>query len=184
MEGLLSKCSTASLENIIIGTGDIASVLHEVKPKGLTFLASGVSNSGVIPESEYERERRLIVSMEKENHVVYFSSLSILFSDSRYLRHKREMEHIVKNHFNRWTIVRIGNITWGKNPNTIINTFKRKISDGDPFPIKDEYRHLLNKDEFIYWMNLIEEDRCSFMSITGRFIKVEQIVEEIKRWKL
>jgi len=165
--------------NKIIGSGDIATMLSCVKSNGLTFFASGVSNSKEIRESEYKREEDLLLDQNKTEHIVYFSSLCVLNSGTRYSVHKQRMEELVKQHFGRYTIVRIGNITWGNNPHTIINYFKKQISAGEtPTVIKDEYRHLINEDEFLYWMNLIPE-RSIEMNLTGRMIKVRKIIEEL-----
>ena len=104
----------------IIGDGDIAGVLKEVDREDLLFFASGVSNSQETRESEYERELELLLKQDKNKHIVYFSSLVALYADSRYAFHKREMEETIKLHFPLYTIIRLGNIDWGINPNTII----------------------------------------------------------------
>jgi len=43
----------------------------------------------------------------------------------------------------------------------------------------DEYRHLLTRDEFLYWMNLIPDRNCE-LNITGERLKVKEIVERLK----
>ena len=163
---------------MIIGDGDIATVLNTINRGDLIFFASGVSNSQETRESEYEKEKDLLLSQDSDGHIVYFSSLAVLFADSLYLRHKRRMEQLVKDTFKTYTIVRLGNITWGTNPNTIINFLTEKIKNGKPFEIQDVYRHLVDKDEFLFWMKAIPEWSCE-MNITGRMVKVSQIVKEI-----
>lgn len=167
------------MNNAIIGDGDIASVLHRVTPKGLTFFASGVSNSQELRESEYDREKKLLLSQPKDGHIVYFSSLCVYTATSRYAGHKREMELLVKHYFPRNTVVRLGNITWGDNPNTVINHFRRKITLNLPIEILEGYRYLITEDELIYWMNLIP-DWNTELNITGRMIKINDIVGELK----
>jgi len=160
---------------MIIGHGDIASVLKDREDR--LYFASGVSNSQEERESEYDREVLLLLEQDPMRHIVYFSSLSIFYSDSRYALHKRYMEHLVKKNFARWTIIRLGNITWGVNPHTIINAFKEQIKRGEIPVVRDVYRYVLEKDEFLHWVSMIPSWSCE-LSITGRMMKVKQILEE------
>lgn len=105
-------------------------------------------------------------------HIVYFSTLSLYYNDSPYTRHKRLMEVLVKEHFPVHTIVRLGNIDWGTNPNTLIN-YLRAHPDAE---IRDEYRYVINKDEFLYWVNLIPDWPCE-MNLVGERMKVREIKE-------
>lgn len=93
---------------MIIGNGDLASVLPN-RPD-LWFFVSGVSNSQEHRESEYQREVDLLLEQPKNAHIVYFSSLGVLDGNSRYYRHKRDMELTIKSNFPLYTIIRIGNI--------------------------------------------------------------------------
>lgn len=146
---------------MIIGTGDIASVLTD-RPD-ITFFASGVSNSACTDVGEYERERALLLQQDKTKHIVYFSSLSIYYSDSIYTSHKVLMESLIRAYFPRHTIVRLGNIDWGKNPNTLINYLKAHPEA----EIQNVYRHIVSLDEFKYWMNLIQPGVRNEMNIPG-----------------
>lgn len=158
----------------MIGDGDIARVLQD--REGWTWFASGVSNSLETRESEFRRERDLLLSQDESKHLVYFSSLSIFYKDSPYTRHKRKMEQLVKM-FPKYTIVRIGNITWGTNPHTIINHFKLKKARGEKLDIQDTYRYVVDKDEFLYWLNMIPDWSCEF-NITGKKMSIKEIVEQ------
>ena len=158
----------------IIGNGDIASVLED--REGFVFFASGVSNSRETDEEQYKKEKRLLMSQDTTKHLVYFSSLGVFERDTRYFKHKKVMENIVKNYFDNYTIVRLGNITWGKNPNTIINFMKNQVKKGEPLEIRDEYKYIVDKDEFLYWIKLIPEWSCE-MNIPGRRLKVKEVVE-------
>lgn len=163
---------------MIEGHGDIASVLVD-RPDRLYF-ASGVSNSQETRESEYNREAKLLLTQDSDKRLVYFGSLSIFYSDSRYARHKREMEERVKKIFPRYTIVRLGNIDWGTNPNTIINNLKARYQRGEELQLQDAYRYVVSKDEFLHWMNLIPDWNCE-MNITGTRLKVQEIVDKYVR---
>ena len=159
----------------IIGHGDIASVLTDREDR--IYFASGVSNSQETRESEYAREKTLLLQQEKIRHLVYFSSLSIFYSDTRYAQHKLEMETLVKAHFPRYAIIRLGNITWGTNPHTIINSFRAQIRKGKPLVIRDAYRYVVDKNEFLYWVSMIPPWPCE-ISITGQRLSIEQIVKK------
>jgi len=161
---------------MIIGEGDVASAI--IDREDLLFFASGVSNSQETRESEYQREKDLLLTQDRKQHLVYFGSLSIFYADTRYARHKRGMEELVKENFGRYTIVRLGTITWGNNPHTLINYFRARKKAGEPIEVKDVYRYVINKEEFRYWLGLIPDFNCE-MNITGRRMKVREIVEEL-----
>lgn len=160
---------------MIIGNGDIASVIKDRDDR--IYFASGVSNSQEIRETEYRREKDLLITQNWEKHLVYFSSLCVFYSTSRYAWHKRQMEDVVKNLFKPYTIIRMGNITWGTNPHTLINAIKNKIKNREQFEIQDVYRYIVDKDEFLYWMDMIPEWNCE-MNIVGRRMKLRDIVKE------
>jgi len=157
---------------MIIGNGDLATVLKEVQRSDLWFFASGVSNSQEERKEEYEREKELLKSQPYDCHLVYFSSLGVFFSDTRYINHKREMESIVKTKFAHYTIVRLGNITWGTNPHTFINAYRIK-----PYVVKDEYRYIIDKDEFLDWIKAIPNWSCE-MNVQGRRMKIIDALKE------
>lgn len=156
---------------MIIGNGDLSSVLLDRDNR--LFFVSGVSNSQETRESEYEREKNLLYDQPLGAHLVYFSSLAVFASNTRYADHKREMEFLVREMFPTHTIVRIGNIDWGNNSHTLIN-YLRAHPDAE---IRDEWRYVVNKEEFLYWINLIPDWSCE-MNIIGRRLKVQEIYDE------
>lgn len=160
---------------MIIGYGDISSVLKDREDR--IYFASGVSNSSEVRESEYYREAELLLGQDKSKYLVYFGSLSIFYSDCRYARHKRMMENLVRKNFEHYTIIRMGNITWGENPNTLINFIRNKIRNREPFEIQDVYRYVADKEEFLHWIDLIPDFSCE-LNIVGRRMKVKDIVKE------
>ena len=155
---------------MIVGRGDIASVLP--KKSDLLFFSSGVSNSGETRESEYKRERDLLLEQHTGSHIVYFSTLSIFYSDTRYTQHKLDMEAMIKENFPKYCIVRLGNISWGTNPNTLIN-YLRAYPNAE---IRDEYRYIVGKDEFLHWVGLIPHFSCE-INVPGDRLKVKEIVD-------
>lgn len=158
---------------MIIGNGDIASVLPD--RDDLLFFASGVSNSQETREEEFERELELLSKQDRKEHVVYFSSLSVFYANTPYTQHKLNVESAIKRAFRESTIIRIGNITWGTNPHTLINFIRNKITNKEQFEIKDVYRYIIDKDEFLHWINLIPSWSCE-MNLTGQRMKVADIV--------
>jgi hypothetical protein len=164
---------------MVVGHGDIASVLTD--KEGFTFFAKGVSNSLTINPADFMREKRqfdLASNMHPNNRFVYFSTLSIYDTVTPYTLHKREMEGLVKS-LDKYCIIRIGNITWGKNPHTIINTFKRQIANNEPSRIEDRYKYLVSKTEFLYWIDLIPNFNTE-MSITGEKVSIQEIYQRCK----
>jgi dTDP-4-dehydrorhamnose reductase len=171
---------------LIVGKGDIASVLTDREDR--IYFASGVSNSGEEDESAYKRERELLYSFRElceyeRKKLIYFSSLCVFYSSSRYAMHKRYMEVRVKEYFPDFAIMRIGNITWGNNPHTLINFIKGKIAEGKDVVARDVCRYLVGKEEFLHWINLIPKWNCE-INITGKMITVHEIIEEIKAGRL
>jgi len=160
---------------MIIGHGDIAKAIKN--KKGLLFFASGVSNSKETRESEYQREIDLLLKQDVNSHIIYFSSLCVFYSKTRYAQHKNLMETLIKDTFKQYTIFRLGNITWGDNPHTIINFFRNQKKNNKPIEIRDEYRYIITKQEFQHWINLIPNWSCE-MNITGRMLSIKKIIKE------
>ncbi len=156
---------------MIVGNGDIASVLKN-HPDRLYF-ASGVSNSRETRESEYEREKKLLLKQNRKARLVYFSSLAIFYGKGRYVQHKKEMESLIKQEFPRHAILRLGNITWGTNPRTLINYLRAHPKA----QIRDEFRFIIDKDEFLFWLGLIPNWNVE-MNVTGKRMKVKDIYDE------
>lgn len=163
---------------MIIGRGDIASAIADVpsldRPDRIYF-ASGVSNSQETRNEAYEREAQLLVQQDPTKHLVYFGSLSVFYADTRYAQHKRTMEGLVRTHFLRYTIMRLGVIDWGNNPHTIINFMRNEHKAGRPLRIENTYRYVLTIGEFHHWLGLIPEWSCE-MNVTGTRMTVGDIV--------
>lgn len=160
---------------MIVGHGDIASALVDRADR--LYFAAGVSNSDEVRESEYRREIDLLMAQDRSAHLAYFSSLCVFYSRSRYAVHKRSMEALVRALFQRYTIVRLGNITWGTNGHTLINHLREQRRRGEPLIIRDVYRYLVDREELRHWLDLIPEWPAE-MNVTGRRMKVQQIIEE------
>lgn len=159
---------------MVVGDGDIASALPD--RDDLVFFASGVSNSQETDEAEYRREIALLSRQDRNKRLVYFSSLSVFYSDSRYATHKRAMEATIKKYSKYYCIVRLGNIDWGTNPHTLINYLKAHPEA----EIRDEYRFIISKEEFALWMNMIPPWNCE-MNCSGKMMTVREVYDEYVR---
>lgn len=167
---------------MIIGNGDIAKALKAIDRDDRIYFVSGVSNSSETRESEFTREKKLLFSLRESKHIVYVSSLSVFYSNTPYARHKRVMEQCVqtwaytRHEPQNYTIIRVGNITWGNNPHTLINHFRGQKDRGEALEIQDTFRYVIDKDEFVDWMQMIPKWSCE-MNIPGRRLKVAEIVD-------
>lgn len=168
---------------MVIGTGDIAQQLYRVDKPFITFFASGVSNSKQDNEKEYEREISLLMKQPKDQHLVYFSSLCIYYSQSRYAQHKVHIERLIKGNFTTYTIVRLGNITWGRNRSTIINYFKDEHYEGRIPEIRNEARFLITEREFMHWMGLLPIGIKNEMNIPGEMVSINEIWRRVQDGK-
>jgi len=161
---------------MIIGRGDIASVLND--REGATFFVSGVSNSNETRESEFLREMELLNKQDKTKCLFYLSSIAVddMSKNSQYLQHKRKMELLIKSNFENYNIIRIGNITWGSNPNTFINYIKNKKNKGEPVEIKDEYKYVIDKEQLILLTDNLPLTGQNTICVFGRMAKVAELV--------
>lgn len=160
---------------MIIGRGDIAKEIPD--REGFIFYASGCSNRTEITNYARNKEYNDIkFQAEKIGNkmFVFFSTLSIYYSESVYTKHKMVCEKLVNVYFRNYTIIRLGNIDWGDNPNTLINHLKR-----DPSNIQETYRYILNKEEFRHWCSMIPEKGQHIMNVTGKLTWVPDLVKTL-----
>jgi hypothetical protein len=163
---------------MIIGRGDIASILND--REGVIFFVSGVSNSSEKRESEYEREYKLLSKQDKTQCIFYISSITIdnkeKFEVSRYLQHKKQMEDYIKSNFKNYNIIRIGNISWGSNPNTFLNYIKNKVKNNESFSISDEYKFMINEKQLLSLTDNLPVDSQNQISVFGQMVKVKDLI--------
>lgn len=164
----------------IVGHGNVASAI--VDSDHFLFFASGVSNSAERSQKEFNREVRLLLDQDPEARLVYFSSLSVFYSNSPYAVHKRDMEGFVRAR-KKYNIIRLGNLAWDTNPHTLINFLKDKIHNGKAYTVEPVFRYVISKDEFQHWLSLIPLWNCE-MNCPGERLTVQQIVDRIQRGAL
>jgi predicted transcriptional regulator len=78
--------------------------------------------------------------------------------------------------FENYNIIRIGNITWGSNPNTFINYIKNKKKKGEPVQIKDEYKYIIDKDQLVLLTDNLPLIGQNTLCVFGRMAKVAELI--------
>lgn len=159
---------------MIVGSGDIAKILKD--REGALFFASGVSNSGCEDRAQFKREKTLLMEQPKDLCIFYFSTISIDYKQSPYTRHKLSMERLIKSNWNHYNIIRIGNITWGTNPNTFINYLRNKKKMGEPVEYLDEYRFIVDKDQIRLLTQNLPLKGQNELSVFKRMAKPKDLV--------
>ena len=161
---------------MIVGRGDIASILND--REGAILFAAGVSKSTEINETEFWREIELLDKQDKTKCLFYFSTIALddINKNNAYHAHKRRMELLIKSNFQNYNIIRIGNITWGSNPNTFINYIKNKKSKGESVEIKDEYKYIIDKEQLVLLTDNLPLTGQNQISVFGRMAKVVELV--------
>ena len=167
-------------KKVVIGRGDIAQAIPD--REGFLFYASGASNR--TPLTDYARKKefddiKFLSQKHSDKMFVYFSTLSIYYSHSPYTTHKTIMEKLIRVYCKNYCIMRIGNITWGDNPNTLVNFLKR-----DQSKVECTYRYLIDKDEFQHWVTMIPKSGQYEMNITGKLTWIPDLINEINERKL
>ncbi len=129
---------------VIVGSGLIARAFRSVRQQidDACIFASGVSNSACSDAAPFERERSLL-SEALVRHVgnssfVYFSTCSVddpASRDSAYVKHKLEMESLVRRH-NGHLIVRLPQVAGHtRNPHTLLNYLRDRIVRREHFSV-------------------------------------------------
>ena len=122
---------------MIVGSGVIAQCLDD--RSDCILYAAGVSNSQCKDGDEFQRDRdRLLSHLHLPGLLVYFSTCAD--SDSDYVRHKRELEQLVKDRGD-YLICRLP-IVAGKttNPHTLLNYLHSRIARSERFDLIPEAR--------------------------------------------
>jgi len=164
---------------MIIGHGDIAGVLND--RTDVIFFASGVSNSKCRDETQFRREQNLLVKTYADYYrpgmsLFYFSTISIAWATTPYTVHKMKMELSVRALWSDHTIIRIGNIDWGDNPNTFLNYIRRKHKEGVNVEIRDEWKYMISKGQLLAITDNIPAQGKHRLSVFGEMKKVKDLI--------
>lgn len=155
----------------IIGGGLIAKSFAQVKFRRDTLiLASGVSNSKETRESEYLREI-YIIEREIFNHphanVIYFSTCSLVNgANSRYTRHKLEMEQLISRTASSFHIFRLPQVVGLVKNSTLVSFLASYIIRGMSFNVQRyAKRNLIDVVDVVRITKLIANSELGINSI-------------------
>lgn len=177
---------------MIIGNGLIAQSFkpHFEKYEEIILFASGVSNSKLIVEAEYLKEKILLQNaLQKDKLLVYFSTCSIFdpaLKDSRYILHKLEMESLIEK-TEKYLIIRLPNVVGSiGNPNTMFNYFFNQIINGETIQVANHAtRYIIDVDDVAFWTMELIKDGFQNSAINVAFpnkIYVNLIIEMMEKF--
>lgn len=153
---------------MIVGHGLIATAFHRFfsDDENICIFASGVSNSKCFKDESFRRERDLLVEhilrCDKDCLFVYFGTCSLYDPDLRgspYVKHKVEMEAIVKSH-PKYIIFRLPQVVGqSNNPDTLTNYIYKKILLDETFDLLSHaMRNIIDVDDVALIANQIVKD--------------------------
>lgn len=141
---------------MVIGSGLVAKTFlnYETFDEFVIF-ASGVSNSKTSTPSDFQREYNLLTSVLPQyptRKIVYFSTCSIDdvdLQETEYVRHKINMEDLIKSNADRYTIFRLSNLAGtSNNQNTILNFLYLHITKSKTFELwKNSERNIIDVED-------------------------------------
>lgn len=167
---------------MIIGSGLLANAFSHrfLQHRDLCIFAAGVSNSSCVDQVEFARERQRlensILQMRCAEVFVYFGTCSVADPEvqmSPYVRHKLEMEKLVRNHA-RNLILRLPQVA-GKtpNPHTLLNFLCAHISRGESFNLwRNAKRNIIDIGDVVS----IAEQFIADSSIRNKTINIANVV--------
>lgn len=172
---------------MVIGNGLMGSIFSNYKAdSNILIFASGVSNSSTKKTCDFEREKQLfldVVSKHSDKKVIYFSTCSVYdvsMIDNYYVKHKLNMESLVKEYCSSYIIFRVSNVV-GKlgNSNTLINYFVKAVANNIKIDIwKNAERNIIDIEDVKY----IVESKIN-LGVENRIVNVavrkSELVTEI-----
>lgn len=162
---------------MIVGNGNIAKCLTD--REGAIFFASGVSNSCLPIGPEHVREKELLgwaALVAKQNCLFYFSSISAHIAETDYQKFKRTQEWYVKNLFQNYVILRIGNLIGDTNQNTFINYIHNRQAQGLSVEIKDEYRYMIDGQTLNMLCQTLPLNQKIELTVATKIAKVRDLI--------
>jgi UDP-2-acetamido-2,6-beta-L-arabino-hexul-4-ose reductase len=140
---------------MVVGSGMLAKSFYSYKYNDeVVIFASGVSNSKETDSYEFEREKKLLLQVIKENELnklIYFSTCSIndnSMSSSPYVKHKISMESMIQKICNDYHIFRLPQVVGYSNSPTIVNYLYKSITENIKFVVyKYATRNLIDVDD-------------------------------------
>lgn len=179
---------------MIIGSGLLACAFDHFyanDTKNIIY-AAGISNSSCVDQKEFSRERvRLKEALNKSfanSRFVYFGTCSVYdpeVANSPYVRHKLEMESLVRESSN-YLIFRLPQVAGNTpNPHTLLNFLYTRISRSESFNLwKNATRNVIDIDDVLLAAkNIIEQEQIKndIVNIANPVnYKITEIVETME----
>jgi nucleoside-diphosphate-sugar epimerase len=141
---------------MVIGNGLVAKAFKEYgSSEDYLIFASGVSNSKSGLHEDYQKEKALLentLTRHPDKLFVYFSTCSIMDPDlagTLYIRHKIEMEKLIRDRANQFLVFRLSNLAGhSKNRHTVLNFFNHQILHDLPFECwKNAERNIIDVED-------------------------------------
>ncbi|MBK2105433.1 NAD-dependent epimerase/dehydratase family protein [Francisella philomiragia] len=183
---------------MVVGGGQLAQAFASyLDDDAVIIFASGVSNSGCIEQSQFDREKNLLEATLRNNiekKIVYFSSCALSADDypkNAYYIHKQRMEALIKKLSNKYYIFRIPQLFGSlKMHNTIINYIYNSIKNNHQLNIySDAYRYVIEIEDVKKFVDsyLINGQLCSTVDVANpyryRVIDIVRVFEDLMHKK-
>lgn len=180
---------------MVIGNGMVASKFAKyANNSDVLIFASGVSNSKLAIESEFEREKNLLSKSLLDNEgkkLVYFSTFNLydpIESNSPYCVHKLNMEEFIKSNVPSYHIFRLGHVAGASAKDyTILSFLYNAIKEGTLFNLwKYASRNLIDIDDVSKICSHIIDENLYINQITNicnshnsTIVEIVDILEEL-----
>jgi nucleoside-diphosphate-sugar epimerase len=176
---------------MIVGNGLIANAFREYDQQPIIFFASGVSNSLETSQEQFQREENLIRKTILENPTqlfIYFSTCSIYDSsksDSAYVNHKLNMEHIIATECSSYLIARVSNaVGKGGNPNLLMNYIHRSIVNQQKITLhQNATRNLIDIEDIRKMVLLLVNEKAHNKIYNIAYVRNFSILEVVKAFE-
>jgi len=156
---------------MIVGNGLIGQSLFSIDRSDTLFFASGVSDSKCTSVSEYLRETKLIEESlinHSDKLFVYFSTYSIDDTNSssgNYVKHKINVENLVRSYGNNFLIIRASNLLGRHgNPKNVVRFFYDRVFSQEYFECwEGAFRNILDIEHFVQMVDhvILEQKYCN-----------------------
>lgn len=179
---------------MIVGNGLIATAFKksDIDFSEYVIFASGVSNSKLKDQNEFEKEFLLIKEyLNTEKKFIYFSSIHMLDpsqNTSMYVEHKIKIEKFIQMNFNNYIIYRLPIVVGkGGNEKSLFNFLYYSIVNKINMEILvDSFRYIIDVEDVVHFVvntrhvnnniiNLVFDQPCNIMDLINVFEKVLQI---------
>tara|TARA_Y100000034_G_scaffold131037_1_gene190893 strand:+ start:169 stop:855 length:687 start_codon:yes stop_codon:yes gene_type:complete len=170
---------------MIIGNGLVASKFREYDSYDTCVIfSSGVSNSQESCPKKFNREKSLVsktLDRHKNLQFIYFSTILVNFSDTKYNKHKLEIENLIKDTASSYIIFRVPQlIGHGGNKNNLVNFLLNSIQTGQDIVIgKAVERSILCVEDLVKIVNYCK-DRCDRTTINISGVEKKKVVDICK----